>query len=186
MFEKSELRHLDAKLHLLIRQEGSILLRTRCNPVSAGIKCESISWFSDIGRSACSCSSDMSAKSACSDSFVVLIIYMVCRVLKVLTSTNWICQIRPYKSLYLHHGPYKSSSYWKRTSFFWVSDTGWFHTFTEFHNCLDIGWDDVWSRWCFPPCSFRSHATKIMVMRLCNNFCVRHFGFKIKLCKYLS
>ena len=23
--------------------------------------------------------------------------------------TNWICQVRPYKSLYLHHGPYKSS-----------------------------------------------------------------------------
>ena len=31
--------------------------------------------------------------------------------------TNWICQVRPYKSSYLHHGPYKSSWYWKRT---WV------------------------------------------------------------------
>ena len=35
------------------------------------------------------------------------------RCLQVLT--NWICQVRPYKSLYLHHRPYKSSSYWKCT-----------------------------------------------------------------------
>ena len=28
---------------------------------------------------------------------------------RCLQLTNWICQVRPYKSLFLHHGPYKSS-----------------------------------------------------------------------------
>ena len=44
----------------------------------------------------------------------------------------------------MHMGSYKN------LPFFQVSDTGWFHTFTEFQNHSDIGWDDVWSRWCFP------------------------------------
>ena len=70
----------------------------------------------------------------------------------------------------------------KGLSYFQVSDTGWFHTFTEFQSHSDIGWDDVWSRWCFPPCSFRSHAAKITVARLHDNFQVSHlpwFGCKI-------
>ena len=43
----------------------------------------------------------------------------------------------------MHMGSYKS------LSFFQVSETGWFHTFTELQNHSDRGWDDVWSRWCF-------------------------------------
>ena len=37
----------------------------------------------------------------------------------------------------------------------------------------------MWSRRCFPPCSFRSRAAEIMVVRLRNNFRVSHFGCKI-------
>ena len=37
---------------------------------------------------------------------------------------------------------------------------------TKFQNHPDIGWDDVWSRECFPLCSFRSCAAKITVTRL--------------------
>ena len=73
-----------------------------------------------------------------------------------------------------HMGSYKS------LSFFWVTDIGRFHTFTEFWNCLDVGWDNAWSRWCFPPCSFRSCAAEIMVARLHNDFQVSHFGCKIQ------
>ena len=68
----------------------------------------------------------------------------------------------------MHMGSYKSLSFFK------VSDTGWFHTFTKFQNYLDIGWDDVWSRRCFHPRSFRSYAAEITVARLCDNFCVSH------------
>ena len=69
---------------------------------------------------------------------------------------------------------------YKSPSFFQVSDTGWFHTFTEFLNCTDIGWDDVWSRRRFRPCSFRSCAAKITVVRLRDNFWASHFGCKIQ------
>ena len=74
----------------------------------------------------------------------------------------------------MHMGSYKS------LTFFQVCDTGWFHTFIEFGNHSDIGWDNVWSRRCFPPCSFRSHAAEFMVARLRDNFWVSHFGCKIK------
>ena len=82
--------------------------------------------------------------------------------------------------LKMHMGSYK------RLSFFQVGDTGWFHTFTEFWNHSDIGWDEVWSRRCFPPCSFRSRAAKIVVARLHNNFQVSHLVAKFKLCKNLN
>ena len=44
----------------------------------------------------------------------------------------------------------------------------------------NFGWDSVWSRQCFPPCSFRSRAAEITVVRLCNDFWVSHFGCKIQ------
>ena len=97
------------------------------------------------------------------------------RCLQVLT--NWICQVRPYKSLHLHHHPYKSSWYWKcnrvviKASHFSKSATleGSTH-FPTFKIGPDMGWDDVWSRPCFPPCWIRSHAAKITVARLHDNF----------------
>ena len=79
----------------------------------------------------------------------------------------------------MHMGSYKI----KRLPFFQVRDIGWFHTFTEFRNRLDVGWDNVWSRRCFPPCSLRSRATKIMVARLRNNFRASHLVAKFELCK---
>ena len=80
----------------------------------------------------------------------------------------------------MHIGSYKSL--W----FFQVSDIGWFHTFAEFWKHLDIGWDDVWSRWCFPLCYLDHAAAKIMVARLCDNFQVSHLVAKFELCKNLS
>ena len=73
----------------------------------------------------------------------------------------------------MHLGSYKSL-------IFWVNDAWWFHTFTEFWNHSDIGWDSARSRRCFPPCSFRSHAATITVIRLCNNFQVGHFSCRIQ------
>ena len=105
-------------------------------------------------------------------------LYKIPRCLQVLT--NWICQVRPYKS-YICIMVLTSLANTKN-----VSDAGWFHTFTEFQNCSDIGWGDVWSRWCFPPCSFRSCAAEIKVARLHNNFWVSHLVVKIELCKNLS
>ena len=75
----------------------------------------------------------------------------------------------------MHMGSHKS------LSFFQVSDSGWFHSFTEFRNRSDIGWDDVWSRRCFPPCSFRSGAAGITIARLRNNFRDQPFGCKIRI-----
>ena len=75
----------------------------------------------------------------------------------------------------MHMGSYKS------LSFFQVGHTGWFHAFTEFWNHSHIGWDDVWSTWCFPLCSFRSCASKITVSRWCDNFQVSHLVAKFEL-----
>ena len=64
----------------------------------------------------------------------------------------------------MHIGSYKSLSffpsqqYWMVLHIYWISKS------------FGIGWDDVWSRKCFPPCSFRSRAAEIMVTRLCDNF----------------
>ena len=33
--------------------------------------------------------------------------------------TNWICQVRPYKSLYFHHGPYNLKDKSKVRGDFW-------------------------------------------------------------------
>ena len=73
----------------------------------------------------------------------------VLTLLQVLTSTYKLNLPRKalqlYKSLHLHHGPYHYTSLaktknahckasYKSLSFFQVSSTGWFHTFSEFRN----------------------------------------------------
>ena len=84
----------------------------------------------------------------------------------------------------MHMGSYES------LLFFQISNTGWFHTFTEFWNHLDIGWewDDIISEAgdAFLRVNLDYAAAKITGTRLHDNFQVSHLVAKFELCKNLS
>ena len=81
---------------------------------------------------------------------------------------------------FLHVHLDHTAAIYKSLLFFQVSDTTWYNTFTEYWNCSDIGWDDVWSRWCFPPCSLRSYCSQNHGHKITWKLLGQPFGCKIR------